>query len=345
MNNTILNILKQICDAENSQLIKKGSKLRYEIFQLSNCTDNIIQSSYLLTKFYNENFCGNADYMHIPSYNQIIEDIIKYPIIIAREKNSKVFLGASILKYNDSSQNFDPYYPFENIKYYSITGILTNKKNNQKGYYGIGKKIYEIALHSVLQYQKINPFIQIMCVIDCRNKNSINALNYATKSINTIYNDNVIFNEIVGFYTVENNSQLVEAPTFVIRMNFKKSNLIEDNIIITYENKLKNNWQMYQSILESIKNAFKYNSQYRYIKNYDPESGIVKYYPLEISYLLDSIIINTNNTELGNSRIPINKKLLLINVKKDLLRLYEQSILINDIKTLSLIKKSSRHNL
>lgn len=341
MNNQILDILKQLCDLENSKLIMEGSKLRYEIFQLSDLTNNLILSSYLLTKFYNENFCGNIDFMHIPTYSQVLEDIEKYPIIIAREEGSKVFLGASILKYFDSSQVFDPYYPFENTKYYSVTGILTNEKNKKKGYYGVGKKIYEIALHSVLQYKRIDPDIQVMCVIDCRNKNSINALNCAAKKINSIYGEDIAFNEIVGYYTVEDNGQLVEAPTFVIRINLGRLDVKQEDIKISYEKSNKNNSQMYLDILNIIHQAFQKKDQYVYIENFDPDSGIVKYYPLVDGYLLDNTIINTNGTELGNCRIPINHKLLHMNVKKELIKLYGQCLIDNNYsKQLSLIKKS-----
>lgn len=315
MNNIIFNILKEYCDLENAKL-KINSKLRYEIFQVSSFSNDLIKSAYLLTKFYNEHFSGNVDFMHIPTFKQVIEDINHYPIIIAREEGSRVILGASILKYNDPSINFDPYYPYNN-SYFSITGILTNDKNKSKGYYGIGKKIYEIIIKSVLKYQEKISNINLMCVIDCRNNNSINALKKACNNLN-------VNSEIVGIYTVSNNI-LLEAPTFVIEVNncSKNNNLT----ILNYINHNTKKEEIYDSLLDNLLSNFAINKKF-YNMN---ECGLVTYYELENNICLDDILIYTNNTELGNNRIPINSKKLNLMIKKDICFMY-QNIVNNKVK-------------
>ena len=310
MNSEIVKILKEFCDLENEKL-KINSKLRYEIFQVSSFSNDLIKSAYLLTKFYNDHFKGNVDFMHIPSFKQVVEDINKYPIIIAREEESRVILGASILKYNDPNINFDPYYPYKN-PYFSITGILTNDKNRSKGYYGVGKKIYEIIIESVLKYNEVNPNINLMCVIDCRNNNSINALKKAC-------NDLKINSEIVGIYTVSNNI-LLEAPTIVIEIN--KGNKNNNLTILNYMNDNVEKELMYDHLLDNLITNFNIKET---ICNID-ECGLVTYYYLENNVCLDNILIYTNNTELGNNRIPISSKKLNLMVKNDICMMYQNKV-------------------
>lgn len=311
MNNIMFKILKEYCDLENAKLKINNSKLRYEIFQVSSFSNDLIKSAYLLTKFYNEHFSGNVDFMHIPTFKQVIEDINHYPIIIARKEGSRVILGASILKYNDPNIRFDPYYNSKN-PYFSITGILTNDKNRSKGYYGVGKKIYEIIIESVLKYQEVFSNINLMCVIDCRNNNSINALKKACRNLN-------INSEIVGIYTVSNNT-LLEAPTFVIEVNKGKKN--NNLTILNYMNDNVEKEVMYDNLLDNLINNFEISNK---VCNID-DCGLITYYELENKVSIEDIIIYTNNTELGNNRIPISRKKLNLMVKNDICMMYQNML-------------------
>lgn len=137
---------------------------------------------YKIADFYNSNWLGNKDFMHIPNCEQVLENCKRYPIIIAREEGKKEILGISAIKYDENDENtMDPYFPEEDAKYFSITGILVKKETSHRG---MGKKIYEIALRGAHEYNKTYPGTRIMCVIDCRNNHSLRALATAVENIN-----------------------------------------------------------------------------------------------------------------------------------------------------------------
>ena len=56
------------------------------------------------------------------------------------------------------------------------------------------------------------------------------------------------------------------------------------------------------------------------------ECGLVTYYYLENNVCLDNILIYTNNTELGNNRIPISNKKLNLIVKNDICMMYQNKV-------------------
>lgn len=328
--NKMIEILNNICVEENKK--NSNSNVEYEVLQNSFVNECKITDAYFVAKFYNENFCGNADFMHIPNFKQTIDNILNYPIILAREKESKKILGISILKYFESNNTIDPYFPIDNAKYFSVTGILTNIENKNLGFYGIGKKIYEISLKGVLDYKKIDNDIRLMCVIDCRNNHSINALKLATNNLNSKFDIPQINSEYVGYYTVEdqNNKNLLEAPTFVIEMkmdNLSEENFDHNKILIKYDNDSKSKEELYSKIQNTINQNLINDNKIIPTVNIDPECGLVSYYPLlNKCYSLNNIIIDTNNTELGNNRNPIPKDEFIFNLKNDLLNMTKDSI-------------------
>ena len=103
-----------------------------------------------LSYFYDKNFTGNKDFMHIPSIGQVASNLLHYPIMLAtrkQEDGSDEIIGITTIKYenhNDLSEN--PYYPTVNENVLSITGVLTqNAAMCQDGnrIYGIGKELYK----------------------------------------------------------------------------------------------------------------------------------------------------------------------------------------------------------
>ena len=344
MDNKIVEILNKICIEENKKLNKDGNaKFKYEVLQLSDLSNDKIEAAYLVSKFYNENFKGNADFMHIPDFMQTMDSIFNYPIIIAREEGSKKILGISVLKYYDSNKSFDPYFPVNDSKYFSVTGILTNLNNKEMGYYGIGKKIYEINLKGVLEYKKNCEDIRLMCVIDCRNNNSINALKCATNNLNSSYEKEKIRSEIVGYYTVQDfkNKNLIEAPTYVIEM--KMNNLLElseRKLNIKYDNDTYDKFELYDKMKEKIDETFPSDYENNPIQSIDPECGVVNYYNFIGNLSLDTICIDSNSTEKGNNRIPFSNKLFNLKIKKTFLKMLQDNFEIsNQEKSKELVKK------
>ena len=330
MNIKMIKILNELCIKENSQL-PLNCNYEYEVLQLSDINLETITSAYYLSKFYNENYCGNKDFMHIPTFEQMIENIIKYPIIIAREKNTNEILGSSILKYFDSHYDIDPYFPEKNTRYFSVTGILTNRRNKEKKYYGIGKKIYQIMLEGVLKYkEQYDNNIRLMCVIDCRNNNSINALQTATDNLNKKYNDKKMESLIVGYYEVESfqTGLLVEAPTFVIEMKMNQSNNKKyETVSLKYDNNNNTKEESYFKMKKHIDKLF-LNNPNNTIENIDYSCGLVKYNPLlTYNYSLENIKIDSNGTDIGNNRIPISDKEHNINITKYICKLIKEDLL------------------
>lgn len=323
----MIDILNQICIEENKKM-EINSKIKYEILQLSDLNSNKFHAAYLVSKFYNENFYGNADFMHIPNFMQSMESFLSYPIIIAREEGKKQILGISILKYFESDNKIDPYFPFENVKYFSVTGILTNVENKNMGFYGIGKKIYAILLKAVLEYKKIYNDIRFMCVIDCRNNNSIEALRCATNNLNSQFIIPRVDSVIVGYYKVEDQitNDLIEAPTFVVEMKMDNIDIkSKEKIILKYDGCIKEKSKSYLYMKRTIDKNFISDKKNSPIKNIDPGCGLVTYYPL-LDSSLDNLIINSNGTELGNDRIPVTKAQFDINLKKDLIHMLRENL-------------------
>ena len=235
---TILDQMNEICKNVNEQMDKNPeNSLRYEVLQYSDIANryDIVQQ---ITDFYNRNWTGNKDFMHIPDFNQVLYNCSNYPIIIAREKGKSDILAISTIKYAENKdEEIDPYFPEKDAKYFSITGILTKKETKHRG---MGKKIYEIALRGAYEFNKKYPGTRAMCVIDCRNKNSLRALAKAVENINeTTFNgkNKELPAEIVGYYELVNNEMNpIEAPTLVLVVGLVEQPIMDkDELEIVYD--------------------------------------------------------------------------------------------------------------
>ena len=288
--NKISNICKEINQNEKETL-------EYIVLQGLKKSDPYLNDPFIIHKiadFYNYNWLGNVDFMHIPEFPQVEYNCNNYPIIIAREKDSKEIIGISTLKYEENSKyDKDPYYPISGEKYFSITGILTKKDNPHKG---VGKKIYEIALRAHYEFNKIFKDTSIMCVIDCRNKNSLNALHAATENLNDKVNDTMVA-KVSGYYILtDNNNKMLEAPTIVLKVekNKNKDNKRKKVKFIHPVGK-----DLFKSLLKTLREELKDVSEP--IINIDEGTGVVYYYHVKNYNSLPKVI--PNGTEKGNDRI------------------------------------------
>lgn len=79
---TILRELQDVCMEVNSELAgTENGKVIYEVLQFSDLARNW-DSVYNIADFYNHNWLGNVDFMHIPNFMQVIQNCKSYPIII-----------------------------------------------------------------------------------------------------------------------------------------------------------------------------------------------------------------------------------------------------------------------
>lgn len=308
---SILRELRNECRRVNEEndALDPENEVVYEVFQLSDLAekrDNV----YTIADFYNQNWLGNADFMHIPNFEQTLSNCMKYPIIIARKKGTDDILGISTIKYDENSvDKKDPYFPEEDARYFSITGILTRRNNVHRG---IGKKIYEIAIRGAYNYEKYYPGTRIMCVIDCRNRQSLRALNSA---VTNIRNNNIVGEgmelpaNIVGYYELydKENDDLLEAPTLVMEVGLNQTNSQrnqQDKRTISFS--LENGKTRFENLRCVLReNLEKYKIGEPTIIE-DEGCGMVHFYHLGDSKecCIDGINIEPNGTENGNNRVP-----------------------------------------
>lgn len=304
----ILRELEKTCRAVNKGLEEgeENNEVIYEVLQFSDLAKkwNSVQN---ITDFYNYNWLGNIDFMHIPNFRQTLENCKSYPIIIARKKGTDEILGISTIKYDENTEDkIDPYFPEKDTNYFSITGILTRRNNVHRG---IGKKIYEIALRGAYNYEKEYPGTKMMCVIDCRNRQSLRALASSVENINTngyVGEGRELPVHIIGYYELRSKEEeLLEAPTLVVEIKLESREQIEavDSNKIEYEN---NGEDLFNSLLETLRSKLERYGISEPVVQEDVGCGMVYFYSLEDKEKcnIQGITIESNDTEKGNDRIP-----------------------------------------
>ncbi len=252
-----------------------------------------------ISDFYNENWLGNADYIHIPDARKVLDNYLKYPIIMAYQQypdGAIDILGIATLKYYQNTDDFvNPYYPIPNKRFFEVTGILTKQNSLVKN---IGKRIYEILIEALEKYQEVLPDFDVIFVADCRNYMSINGARGGAKYLREERGKNA-YGKIVGFYTVRENGLLTEAPTFVAKFDFNSSPLTK-SIEFSYQEDA----DLFESMLQIITSKLASYDIAPEAINMD-ECGEVAFYKLGDDRInLDDITILPNGTEKGNDRIP-----------------------------------------
>ena len=310
---SILRELRNECKRvnEENELLNPSNEVVYEVFQLSDLSENR-ENIYMVADFYNKNWQGNNDFMHIPDFEQTLANTRAYPIIIARKKGTDEILGISTIKYDENSEeSIDPYFPEGDAKYFSITGILTKRNNTYKG---IGKKIYEIALRGAYNYEKHYPGTRIMCVIDCRNRQSLRALSSAVKNIRDdgfLGDDLYLPANVFGYYELRDKEEgkLLEAPTLVMEVGLspkEKNGEEEEFSLRNISFNRKEGQSLFDTLLVTLKdNLYEYKINEPKVLE-DSDAGMVYFYSLEDREMckLEGISIESNGTEKGNDRVP-----------------------------------------
>ena len=293
----------------NLQCANNNTSIKIDLLQKGRI--NLLNKSILLSYFYDQNFVGNKDFMHIPSITQIMQNIIKYPILLAKKKNvfgNEEIIGITTIKNENNKLITDnPFFPTQNENVLSITGILT--KSNIFDIYGerikgIGKQLFKTSIKGAYEINKNNP-IRLMCEIDCRNINSMKSLQTAIKELQKEYLN--INANLVGYYEIiKNNQELAEAPTFIFEIYFNKNkNVKNKTTIFSYESYEKTNTtNLFYYLSDIIKNkTFK---KQIYINQLN--DNLVKYYKIEAINLL-KMDVKPGITSFGNDRILITANL------------------------------------
>lgn len=289
---------------------KSNQNITFSLLQDLPEKNKIIDRIFNLAYFYDANFTGNKDFMHIPTINQVTQNVTQYPIMLATRKDEfggEEILGAITIKIeNNSSITNNPYFPTKNEYVLSITGVLAKQNildKNGNRIKGIGKELYKTAIKAAYELNK-EENIRLVCEIDCRNTNSLNSI---SKAVTELQEENVPVKLFIpGYYEIYNKTkQLVEAPTFMLEVDLEGEKNINDTQ--TKFSYLKcSTTELFSDLVQVIKSQTKERKKYINIQS----KNLVIYHSIKPINAL-TVQIEAGNTAEGNNRIPAARVLEL----------------------------------
>jgi len=302
---TLFNCYMQEMETKMNEFIfKRNSSDTYcYLFQEISSPQKVIDMIFNLTYFYDQNFIGNKDFIHIPNINQITQNIQKYPTMLITRKseyNTEEILGATTIKVEENNSITDnPFFPTENETILSITGVLSKKNildQNGKRITGIGKELFKSSIKGAYELNNTNK-IRLICEIDCRNIISLNSIAKAVKELNE--EDINVQSFIAGYHEIYNNSKsLAEAPTFVLEIDLNGDKKLSNTITeFSYTN--CDSINLFSNLADVLKRNTKQKNIY--FNNYN--ENIVKYQSIEPINILN-IKLEIGNSMQGNDRVP-----------------------------------------
>lgn len=281
--------------------LKEKSSIKFNLFQ-SLPEKDFLNGILKLTYFYDQNFIGNKDFMHVPDVSQVYQNVTKYPVILATQRNEfgeNDIIGATTVKIENNLKKSDnPFFPTSNENVMFITGVLAKQNifdvygNKVKG---IGKQLYRSAIKGAYELNKENK-IRLACEIDCRNKNSFDAL---CKTVKSLQEDELnVGLKLVGYYEIMNkNIELKEAPTFLFEIDFQNKGDESSEKVFSYVDLDTDN--LFKKLSHIIKkNTYEKRS---YLNMY--EHDFVVYHEIKPINALN-MSIEPGSTAVGNERTP-----------------------------------------
>ena len=247
---------------------KENSKLEQD-------TDIVRKSATLYDEYE-----GNEEYIHIPSIEQMLENLQKHVVIGIEDTETGELEGVTTIKYYENKgENVNPYYPRKDTKYFEVTGVIVKQRENMINK-GLGTSMYEACFLGLQQYAKYHPDeeYKMNVVIDCTNIKSLYA---AQNAINNIASRNLVGTgkkidlNLGGIYVVKNpeTRTLVEAPTFVLESDLREKDMKpkehrDDDIVFAYKRPKakKGKAQEYRGLNRSILKRIKTASDMRKIR-------------------------------------------------------------------------------
>lgn len=300
----------------NEELEEKTEKFKlnslsdteFYLFQSMPEKNKVIDKIFNLAYFYDTNFTGNRDFMHIPTINQIAQNFTHFPIMLATQKNEygvEEILGVTTIKMENNASIVDnPYFPTKNENILSITGVLTKydaKDRNGNKIRGIGKELYKSAIKAAYELNK-EKTIRLICEIDCRNIYSLKSISNAVKELQS--EDIPVRICIPGYYEIYNNGKtLKEAPTFILEVDLNGDKNISQ--IETKFSYLKcESTNLFSDLVQEIQERTKERRKYVTMRKKD----FVIYHSIKPIDAL-KVELEIGNTADGNNRVPISKPL------------------------------------
>lgn len=298
--------------------IEEAEGTRFYLFQSIHDINKIKNMIFDLTNFYDLNFTGNEDFMHIPNISTIINNVQKYPILMASRKNElgiEEILGVATVKYEYNRCIEDnPYFPTKNEVVLSVTGILTKQpdqyEDKLKRVKGIGKALYKASINAAYKINKYNK-VRMIFEVDCRNTYSVRAAENAVESINQNGHNLKLY--VSGYYEIKdyNRPTFCEAPTLICEVDLNEDEMFCDKFIkFNYMNCKKD------SLLIDIDNVILKNT-----KELNRFENIIKgkqvVYHSIVPILTNNLELDIGTTADGNNRVPTIQALDLVETKID----------------------------
>lgn len=244
--------------------------LEFRVLQLKQKGDSKLQEGEDLIRkgaqLYDE-YEGNEEYIHIPSIEQMLENLQKHIVIGIEDTKTGELEGVTTIKYYENKGGeVNPYYPREDTKYFEITGVIVKQRGDMT-HKGLGTNMYEACFLGLYEYVKEHPEgYRMDAVIDCTNIKSLYAAKNAIKNINArgLVGEGKRLNLfLAGLYVVRDpqTRALVEAPTFVLESDLKECNSLskieerqEEGITFVYRKpkKTKTKAREYRGLQHSI---------------------------------------------------------------------------------------------
>ncbi len=291
---------------EKTEKFKKSNKpsINFNLFQTIRNKDLVRDSIFNLAYFYDSNFTGNKDFMHVPNISNILDNILRYPIMLATQKDvygNDEILGTTTVKLeNNKLLSDNPIFPTQNEDVLFITGILTKAnavdKNGNK-IKGLGKELFKSSIKGAYNINKERK-IRLVCEVDCRNKNSLYSISKAVKELQEENINIQIF--LAGYYEIYNsNKVLSEAPTFMLEIDLNnEKKLNNNNFNFDYTN--CQSTDLYSNLSKVVYSNTKEYKRYENTLN----SKKVIYHSIKPINALN-IMLDVGQSADGNERVPV----------------------------------------
>lgn len=290
---------------------QSADNTKFHLFQSLDNKTRVIDNIFKLAYFYDTNFTGNKDFMHIPNIKQITSNYAKYPTVLASQKDmfgNEEIVGVTTVKMErNKSLKDNPFFPTVNEDVLSITGVLTKQNitdNYGKRISGIGKELFKAAIKGAYELNK-DKKIRLICEVDCRNKNSLRSVTKATEELIEEGINAQIF--ITGYYEIINQeNNLIEAPTFLIEIDLNGEKEIDKNLYKKFSYSDCDSTDLFSSLT----NVIKLNTEE--LQTIITKNGDNKvYYHMVKPISTLNVELDVGTTSQGNERVPVTKPIEL----------------------------------
>ena len=298
---------KEMEERKREYNLNSSYDINFQLAQNMVGSNEFINQVLNIAFFYDTNFVGNKEFMIIPDIKKVANNFMNYPIMVATKKSkdgSDEIIGIATIKYeNNTSIDLNPIFPTKNENVLFITGILSKNydlTSDEVKIPGIGKEMCKAAIRGAYNINKHSK-ARIVCQIDCRNINSLNAFAKATNELNNL--EFGVSAYLVGYYELFNNQKkLIEAPTFIVEFEFDSN---QDSVDVTNNDDIHFSYvdcktsKLYTDLSKIIRMVTKENIKYITAI----EDGFAVYHDTK-KININRIKMDIGNSAEGNDRTP-----------------------------------------